>query len=81
MDVFIFLFLLSMIVWSKGKDQPMFCPLTWVPYAGHCYSLQRAKLMWKDAVTACHKEGAELASIHNIEEHSFIISQTGYCKM
>ncbi|XP_062849166.1 macrophage mannose receptor 1 [Trichomycterus rosablanca] len=61
-----------------GKDQPTFCPLTWVPYAGHCYSLQRTKLMWKDALSACHKEGADLASIHNIEEHSFVISQSGY---
>lgn len=36
--------------------------------------------MWKDALTACRKEGADLISIHNIEEHSFIISQSGYCK-
>ncbi|RXN31634.1 macrophage mannose receptor 1 [Labeo rohita] len=61
-----------------GKDQPNFCPVAWVPYAGHCYYLQRTKMMWSNALAACHKEGADLASIHNIEEHSFIISQSGY---
>ncbi|XP_016338293.1 macrophage mannose receptor 1-like [Sinocyclocheilus anshuiensis] len=61
-----------------GKDQPNFCPGAWVPYAGHCYYLQRTKMMWSDALAACHREGADLASIHNIEEHSFIISQSGY---
>uniref|UniRef100_A0A8C1LC99 Macrophage mannose receptor 1 n=1 Tax=Cyprinus carpio TaxID=7962 RepID=A0A8C1LC99_CYPCA len=61
-----------------GKDQPNFCPAAWVPYAGHCYYLQRTKMMWSDALAACHREGADLASINNIEEHSFIISQSGY---
>lgn len=36
--------------------------------------------MWKDASAECRKEGADLASIHNIEEQSFIISQSGYSK-
>lgn len=63
-----------------GKDQPNFCPAAWVPYAGHCYYLQRIKKTWSDALAACHRDGADLASVHNIEEHSFIISQTGYCK-
>ncbi|XP_028288347.1 macrophage mannose receptor 1 [Parambassis ranga] len=60
---------------SKG---PSFCPNSWVPYAGNCYYLERSKKMWKDALAACRKEGADLASIHNIEEQSFIISQSGY---
>ncbi|XP_073715685.1 macrophage mannose receptor 1 [Misgurnus anguillicaudatus] len=63
---------------STGKDQPNFCPVAWVPYAGHCYYLQRTKKTWSDALAECHREGSDLASIHNIEEHSFIISQTGY---
>ncbi|KAK9527635.1 hypothetical protein VZT92_014181 [Zoarces viviparus] len=61
-----------------NKDQPSFCPSHWVPYAGNCYYLQRNKKMWKDALAACHKEGGDLASIHNIEEQSFVISQSGY---
>ncbi|XP_056155303.1 macrophage mannose receptor 1 [Lampris incognitus] len=62
----------------RPVDQPSFCPSHWVPYAGNCYYLQRTKKMWKDALTACHKEGGDLASIHSIEEQSFVISQTGY---
>ncbi|XP_029003075.1 macrophage mannose receptor 1 [Betta splendens] len=60
------------------KDQPSFCPSQWVPYGGNCYYLDRTKRMWKDALATCHKEGADLASIHSIEEQSFIISQSGY---
>ncbi|XP_023649166.1 macrophage mannose receptor 1 [Paramormyrops kingsleyae] len=59
-------------------DQPGFCPSHWVPYAGRCYYIQRTKKMWKDALAECHKEGGDLASLHNIEEHSFVISQLGY---
>ncbi|XP_029313971.1 macrophage mannose receptor 1 [Cottoperca gobio] len=61
-----------------NKEQPSFCPSHWVPYAGNCYYLQRSKKMWRDALAACHKEGGDLASIHNIEEQSFVISQSGY---
>ncbi|XP_061094630.1 macrophage mannose receptor 1-like isoform X1 [Conger conger] len=61
-----------------GNDQPNYCPSNWVPYAGHCYFLQRTKKIWSDALSACHKEGGDLASIHNIEEQSFVISQLGY---
>ncbi|KAL6490387.1 hypothetical protein MHYP_G00007320 [Metynnis hypsauchen] len=68
----------TIITPTVDKDQPSFCPAQWVPYAGHCYSIRRTKMMWKDALAACHKEGADLASIHNIEEHSFVISQSGY---
>uniref|UniRef100_A0A673W116 Macrophage mannose receptor 1 n=1 Tax=Salmo trutta TaxID=8032 RepID=A0A673W116_SALTR len=63
---------------GKRKDQPTFCTSHWIPYAGHCYYLQRTKKMWRDALAACHKDGGDLASIHNIEEQSFIISQSGY---
>lgn len=61
-----------------SNNQPSFCPKSWVPYSGNCYSLVRSKKMWQEAVSACHKEGADLASIANIEEQSFIISQMGY---
>eukprot|EP00066_Takifugu_rubripes_P017013 XP_011606279.1 PREDICTED: macrophage mannose receptor 1 [Takifugu rubripes] len=63
---------------SLTKNQPSFCPNHWVPYAGNCYYLERNKMMWRDALAACHKEGGDLASIHNIEEQSFIFSQSGY---
>uniref|UniRef100_A0A3Q3R8T3 C-type lectin domain-containing protein n=1 Tax=Monopterus albus TaxID=43700 RepID=A0A3Q3R8T3_MONAL len=69
-----------MIYTGSSNDQPSFCPSHWVPYGGNCYYLVRDKKMWRDALAACHREGGDLASIHNIEEQSFIISQTGYCK-
>lgn len=65
---------------SSVQNQLVFCPKQWVPYAGNCYYLQRNKMMWRDALAACHKDGGDLASIHNIEEQSFIFSQSGYCK-
>ncbi|KAM9332480.1 macrophage mannose receptor 1-like isoform 2-T2 [Pholidichthys leucotaenia] len=57
---------------------PSFCPKNWVPYGGNCYYLERTKRTWRDALVACRKEEGDLASIHNIEEQSFIISQCGY---
>lgn len=36
--------------------------------------------MWSEALAACRKEGGDLASILNIEEQSFILSQSGYGK-
>ncbi|XP_069552423.1 macrophage mannose receptor 1 [Brachyistius frenatus] len=60
------------------SKEPSFCPNHWVPYAGNCYYLERTKKMWRDASAACRKEGGDLASVHNIEEQSFIISQSGY---
>ncbi|XP_041817070.1 macrophage mannose receptor 1 [Chelmon rostratus] len=61
-----------------NKNQPSFCPSHWVPYAGNCYYLERSKKMWRDALAACRTQGGDLASIHNIEEQSFVISQSGY---
>ncbi|XP_061660890.1 macrophage mannose receptor 1 [Syngnathoides biaculeatus] len=58
--------------------QPSFCPNHWVPYGGSCYFLERSKKTWKDALTACRRDDADLASIHNVEEQSFIIAQSGY---
>ncbi|XP_032407990.1 macrophage mannose receptor 1 isoform X1 [Xiphophorus hellerii] len=57
---------------------PSFCPSHWVPYGGQCYYLERSKKTWRDALAACHKEEADLASISNIEEQSFIITQSEY---
>ncbi|XP_047205018.1 macrophage mannose receptor 1 [Girardinichthys multiradiatus] len=60
---------------NKGHS---FCPSHWVPYGGQCYYLERSKKMWREALAACRKEGADLASVNTIEEQSFIISQSGY---
>ncbi|KAL2085100.1 hypothetical protein ACEWY4_018420 [Coilia grayii] len=61
-----------------SNQQQFYCPVGWVPYYGNCYWLRREKKSWSDALVACRKDEAELTSVHNIEEHSFIISQSGY---
>ncbi|XP_028934045.1 macrophage mannose receptor 1 [Ornithorhynchus anatinus] len=57
---------------------PINCPSQWWPYAGHCYRIYREPKIQREALTSCRKEGGDLASIHNVEEFSFIISQLGY---
>ncbi|XP_053215449.1 macrophage mannose receptor 1-like [Podarcis raffonei] len=63
---------------SSGWSKPIKCSDGWAPYEGHCYRLYRHLKTWPQALSSCRKEGGDLISIHNIEEHSFIISQLGY---
>ncbi|XP_072010311.1 macrophage mannose receptor 1 isoform X2 [Engystomops pustulosus] len=58
----------------SGSD-PISCPPSWIPYNGYCYTLRKESRMWKDAMVSCRKEEGDLASLHNIEESSFITSQ------
>ncbi|XP_034038309.1 macrophage mannose receptor 1-like [Thalassophryne amazonica] len=58
--------------------QAGFCSQHWIPYSGHCFFLQRTSKTWSDAQKECRKEGGDLASIHNVEDQSFVISQLGY---
>uniref|UniRef100_A0A8C3X197 Macrophage mannose receptor 1 n=1 Tax=Catagonus wagneri TaxID=51154 RepID=A0A8C3X197_9CETA len=70
---------LNSFVIPSESDVPISCPSQWWPYAGHCYKIYREeKKIQRDALTACRKEGGDLASIHSIEEFDFIISQLGY---
>ncbi|XP_074013155.1 macrophage mannose receptor 1-like [Numenius arquata] len=62
----------------KEELRPSKCTDGWWPYAGHCYSIQRERKIWKDALTSCKKQDGDLASVHNIVEHSFLVSQLGY---
>uniref|UniRef100_A0A8C3EQ91 Macrophage mannose receptor 1 n=1 Tax=Corvus moneduloides TaxID=1196302 RepID=A0A8C3EQ91_CORMO len=63
---------------TSGDSRHFKCPREWVPYAGHCYRIYRTAKIWKEAQSSCRKEDGELASIHNIEEYSFTVSQLGY---
>uniref|UniRef100_A0ACB8FUZ9 Uncharacterized protein n=1 Tax=Sphaerodactylus townsendi TaxID=933632 RepID=A0ACB8FUZ9_9SAUR len=63
---------------SSDNLKPVKCPGGWVPYLGHCYHLYKDLRTWNRALSACQKEDGDLASIHNIEEHSFVISQLDY---
>ncbi|XP_051465466.1 macrophage mannose receptor 1-like isoform X2 [Apus apus] len=62
----------------KEELRAIKCTDGWLPYAGHCYSLQRELKTWKDALTSCKKQDGDLASVHNIAEYSFLVSQLGY---
>uniref|UniRef100_A0A8C3CN55 C-type lectin domain-containing protein n=1 Tax=Cairina moschata TaxID=8855 RepID=A0A8C3CN55_CAIMO len=57
---------------------PVKCPEGWLPYAGHCYVVHREPRVWKEALTSCNESNGNLVSIHNPEEHGFILSQLGY---
>ncbi|CAM4596076.1 unnamed protein product, partial [Lepidochelys kempii] len=54
------------------------CPDGWLPYSGHCYMIHREPKVWKEALTSCKTQDGNLASMHNIAENSFIISQLDY---
>ncbi|XP_021096156.1 macrophage mannose receptor 1 isoform X3 [Heterocephalus glaber] len=70
---------LNSFIIPSETDVPSSCPSQWWLYAGQCYKIHReVKKIQRDALTACRKEGGDLASIHTIEEFDFIISQLGY---
>ncbi|XP_041040880.1 macrophage mannose receptor 1 [Carcharodon carcharias] len=62
----------------EEDNTPISCPGGWQSYAGYCYSLRRDRKTWQQSLSACRKEEGDLVSIHNIEEHDFIITQLGY---
>uniref|UniRef100_A0A803YDR7 C-type lectin domain-containing protein n=1 Tax=Meleagris gallopavo TaxID=9103 RepID=A0A803YDR7_MELGA len=67
---------------GPSKDaEPVKCPEGWLPYAGHCYIIHREPRAWKDALMSCNESNGNLASIHNPEEHAFVLSQLGYKAM
>ncbi|KAL0967023.1 hypothetical protein UPYG_G00303570 [Umbra pygmaea] len=59
-------------------EEAGFCSHPWIHYAGMCYRIERTKKKWKEAKTECRKDEGDLASIHNIEQQSFVMSQLGY---
>ncbi|XP_061441866.1 LOW QUALITY PROTEIN: macrophage mannose receptor 1-like [Rhineura floridana] len=69
---------LNSIVIPPESNVPIKCPEGWISYAGHCYKIHRETTLWNDALALCRKDGGDLASIHSVEEYSFIISQLGY---
>uniref|UniRef100_A0A8B9GHS8 C-type lectin domain-containing protein n=1 Tax=Amazona collaria TaxID=241587 RepID=A0A8B9GHS8_9PSIT len=44
----------------------------------HCYEIFRETKGWEEALASCQREGSHLASIQNLEEHSFMVSRLGY---
>ncbi|XP_017584697.1 PREDICTED: macrophage mannose receptor 1 isoform X1 [Corvus brachyrhynchos] len=65
-------------IMPKGELRPVQCTDGWWPYAGHCYSIHRDPKTWEDAMSSCKKQDGDLASVHNIAEYSFLVSQLDY---
>ncbi|XP_028971190.2 macrophage mannose receptor 1 [Esox lucius] len=59
-------------------EESGFCSHPWIHYAGRCYRIEHTKKTWTEGQTECRKDGGDLASIHNIEQQSFVMSQLGY---
>uniref|UniRef100_A0A3B4ZHN7 C-type lectin domain-containing protein n=1 Tax=Stegastes partitus TaxID=144197 RepID=A0A3B4ZHN7_9TELE len=50
------------------------CPMFWYSYNGRCYKYVASRLTWADAELHCLSEGANLVSIHSLQEHNFVNS-------
>ncbi|NXB78147.1 MRC1 protein, partial [Donacobius atricapilla] len=77
-SVLYFPLVLKNCVLILGELRSVQCADDWRPYAGHCYSIHRDPKAWEDALSSCKKQDGDLASIHNIAEYSFLVSQLGY---
>uniref|UniRef100_A0A3B3ZHX0 C-type lectin domain-containing protein n=1 Tax=Periophthalmus magnuspinnatus TaxID=409849 RepID=A0A3B3ZHX0_9GOBI len=48
------------------------CPMFWYSYNGHCYKYVATHTNWADAELQCVSQGANLVSIHSVEENNFV---------
>uniref|UniRef100_A0A671WF51 C-type lectin domain-containing protein n=1 Tax=Sparus aurata TaxID=8175 RepID=A0A671WF51_SPAAU len=48
------------------------CPMFWFSFNRRCYKYVAAPLTWADAELYCVSEGANLVSIHSLEEQEFV---------
>ncbi|NWI51722.1 MRC1 protein, partial [Calyptomena viridis] len=62
----------------SGNAKPVKCPEGWLLYGGHCFMVHRDPKEWTEALIFCNESNGNLASIHNPEEHGFLLSQLGY---
>ncbi|KAM6281329.1 macrophage mannose receptor 1-like [Porphyrio hochstetteri] len=62
----------------SGGAEPVKCSEGWMPYGDLCFMIHKDPRTWREALIACNESNGDLASIHNPEEHGFILSQLGY---
>uniref|UniRef100_A0A8P4KFW9 C-type lectin domain-containing protein n=1 Tax=Dicentrarchus labrax TaxID=13489 RepID=A0A8P4KFW9_DICLA len=48
------------------------CPMFWWSFNGRCYKYVATRLTWADAELHCVSQGANLVSIHSLEEENFV---------
>lgn len=60
---------------SDGKELKLMrggCPMFWFSYNGRCYKYVATLMTWADAEQHCVSQGANLVSIHSLEEENFV---------
>ncbi|XP_030267248.1 lactose-binding lectin l-2-like [Sparus aurata] len=77
--MFLFLFLFGLALGAVSpSDVPQVkllrggCPMFWFSFNRRCYKYVAAPLTWADAELYCVSEGANLVSIHSLEEQEFV---------
>ncbi|XP_061597876.1 galactose-specific lectin nattectin-like [Cololabis saira] len=48
------------------------CPMFWFSFNGRCYKYVATPMTWADAEFHCLEQGANLVSIHSLEENNFV---------
>nr|BAE44114.2 serum lectin isoform 2 [Verasper variegatus] len=50
------------------------CPMFWFSFNNRCYKYVATQMNWADAELHCVSEGANLVSIHSLDEHNYVQS-------
>nr|UMW88593.1 lactose-binding lectin l-2-like [Siniperca chuatsi] len=79
MLLFLFLFGLALGAESPSGDHQVRlqrgnCPMFWYSFNGRCYKYVATHMTWADAELNCVSDGANLVSIHSLEEQNFVKS-------
>ena len=48
------------------------CPMFWFSFNNRCYKYVSTKMSWADAELHCVSQGANLVSIHSLDEQNFV---------
>ncbi|MED6256578.1 hypothetical protein ATANTOWER_029399 [Ataeniobius toweri] len=77
MILLLFLFGLSLaaVAPSDGQEMKLLrsgCPLFWYRFNGRCYKYVATLMTWGEAEQHCLSQGANLVSIHSLQEESFV---------
>ncbi|XP_037548756.1 lactose-binding lectin l-2-like [Nematolebias whitei] len=79
MMLFLSLFVLVLAAASPSDGQELKlqrgdCPMFWFSFNNRCYKYFASRLTWGEAEMQCLSEGANLVSIHNVQDHDFVLS-------
>ncbi|XP_036001840.1 lactose-binding lectin l-2-like [Fundulus heteroclitus] len=75
--MFFLLFGLSLaaVAPSDGQEMKLLrgdCPMFWYNFDGRCYKYVATDMTWADAEQHCLSQGANLVSIHSLDEENFV---------